>query len=160
MGEQSNHELHPRTSAWTHIALHVPDIEATIAWYEKFTHLRLLERGEVDLAKNAWLADPDRTENPFVLVLAEFLPGKDPFAPATHHPLAPFAHIGIELPSKEAVDAIAARGKEAGCLGLGPMQMPKHVGYICMLKDPAGNNVEFSYDQGVYETMRRKWGEG
>ena len=32
------------------------------------------------------------------------------------------------------------------------------VGYICMLRDPDGNLVEFSWDQGVYAKARDIWG--
>jgi lactoylglutathione lyase len=39
------------------------------------------------------------------------------------------------------------------------MQMPKQIGYICFLKDPDGNTIEFSYDQGVYEKAREVWGK-
>ena len=92
-----------------------------------------------------------------MLVVGEFFDGKDPFAPA-RTPLGPFAHIGIELPTKAAVDEMAANGKAAGCLALGPMQMPKQIGYICFLKDPDGNTIEFSYDQGVYEKAAEVWG--
>ena len=38
------------------------------------------------------------------------------------------------------------------------MQMPKRIGYICFVRDPEGNMVEFSYDQGVYEKAREVWG--
>ncbi len=38
-------------------------------------------------------------------------------------------------------------------------QMPDPIGYICMLRDPDGNMVEFSYDQGVYEKVREVWGQ-
>jgi lactoylglutathione lyase len=158
MATQSSHSVGPKRSAWTHIALCVKDIDATIAWYERFTHLRLLARGEDHDGKNAWLGDSSQAESPFVLVLGQFYEGHDPFAPAAHPPLGPFAHIGIELPSKEMVDEVAARGKAEGCLAFGPMQMPKQIGYICFLKDPDGNTVEFSFDQGVYEKAREVWG--
>ena len=72
--------------------------------------------------------------------------------------LAPFAHLGIELPTREALDEIAARGEAAGCLAMPPQQMPPPVGYVCMLEDPDGNRVEFSYDQGVYAAAQEKWG--
>jgi hypothetical protein len=39
-----------------------------------------------------------------------------------------------------------------------PTMMPDPIGYICMLRDPDGNMVEFSYDQGVYERVRAVWG--
>ena len=152
------HSVGPKRAMWTHIALAVKDVDATVAWYEKFTHMRTLQRREDDDGKNAWLADPDEKERAFVLVIGQFFEGKDPFAPQPHPPLGPFAHIGIELPTREAVDDVAALGKEDGCLALGPMQFPKEdVGYICFLKDPDGNTIEFSYDQGVFETAREKW---
>lgn len=159
MAANPNYQVHPTRQRWTHLALLVKDIDATIAWYEKFTHLTLLARNEDDQGQGAWLADRTQNlESPFVLVLAQFYEGKDPFAPALHGVLGPFAHIGIETTSKEEVDRIAAQAKEAGCLALGPMQLPAPVGYVCFLKDPDGNTVEFSYDQGVYETIRREWG--
>jgi len=36
--------------------------------------------------------------------------------------------------------------------------MPDPIGYICMLRDPDGDMVEFSSDQGVYEKEREVWG--
>ena len=156
--DDPNHELRPTKPFWTHIALHVNDISKTIEWYESFTHLSLLARGEDENGYNAWIGDSSQAESPFVLVLAQFFEGKDPFAPAKHPVLGPFAHIGIELPTKQMVDDMAKRGEEADCLTFGPMQMPKQIGYICFLKDPDGNTVEFSYDQGVYEKAREVWG--
>jgi catechol 2,3-dioxygenase-like lactoylglutathione lyase family enzyme len=160
MSDETPHSLRPSRPAWTHIALKVKDIDATIAWYERYTHLTLLSRGEDQNGRNAWLGDKTHADSPFVLVVGEFFEGKDPFAPAQHPPLGPFAHIGIELPTKAAVDEVAARAKAEGCLGLGPVQMPKQIGYVCFVKDPDGNTVEFSYDQGVYETAREVWGAG
>jgi lactoylglutathione lyase len=158
MGSEASHSIGPRRSTWTHIALWVKDIDATIAWYERFTHLSLLARGEDKDGRNAWLGDASQPDSPFVLVVGQFYEGHDPFAPAAHPPLGPFAHIGIELPSQAAVDEIAERGRAEGCLAFGPTQMPKQIGYICFLKDPDGNTIEFSYDQGVYQKAREVWG--
>lgn len=154
----TNFDHRPKKPFWTHLALRVKDIDATIAWYEEFTHLRLLERGEEQYGYNAWIGDPSTAEKPFVLVLAQFFEGKDPFAPAEHPAIGPFAHMGIELPTKEMVDVVAEKGRQAGCLAFGPKQMHKQVGYICFLKDPDGNTIEFSFDQGVYEKAREVWG--
>lgn len=141
---------------WTHMALCVKDIEASITWYTTYTHLRLFERNQDVNGYGAWLIDPEQADPPFLLVIAEFFEGKDPFKGTAHGVLGPFGHFGIEMTTQEAVDAVAAKGKEAGCLALGPMQMPDPVGYICFLKDPDGNTVEFSYKQGVYETVRKR----
>lgn len=142
---------------WTHMALCVKDIEKSIAWYEKFTHLRLFKKQEDDSGYGAWMVDPEQPDPPFLLVMAEFFEGKDPFAPAEHGSIGPFAHFGIELTSKEAVDELAEIAKTNECLALGPAQMPDPIGYICFLKDPDGNTVEFSFNQGVYEAVRTEW---
>ena len=142
---------------WTHMALCVKDIAASIAWYEEFTHLRLFLRNEDENGYGAWMIDPEQPDPPFLLVMAEFFEGKDPFAPMKHESIGPFAHFGIEMTSKEAIDDIAARAKEKDCLALGPTQMPDPIGYICFIKDPDGNTLEFSYNQKVYELTREKW---
>lgn len=154
----ATHELRPTSSRWTHIALRVSDIDATIAFYLEFTDLELLDRREDADGYGAWLGHSDQKEFPFILVLAQFFPDRDPFGSAPLAKMAPFNHVGIELPTKDDVDAIAERARTAGCLAMPPTMMPDPIGYICMLEDPDGNLVEFSFDQGVYETVRAKWG--
>ncbi len=149
---------HPPEPRWTHIALRVDDIDASIAWYREFTPMELLDRREDADGYGAWLGQPDSPDKPFLLVLAQFLPDRDPFKGAPKATLAPFAHLGMELTSRDAVDEIAAKGEAAGCLGMPPTDMPPPIGYICMLRDPDGNMVEYSYDQGVYAKAREVWG--
>ena len=152
--------LRPPRARWTHIALRVASIDASIAWYEEFTPLELLDRRQDELGFGAWLGQPYSPDKPFILVLAQFLPATDPFGAYPQEVLAPFAHFGIELPAHADIDAIAARGEAAGCLAMAPRQMPAPIGYICMLKDPDGNMVEFSFDQGVYAKAQEVWGAG
>lgn len=154
----STYRIHPPKPRWTHIALRVRDIRATIDWYEEFTPLELLDRREDNDGYGAWLGMSDAVEQPFILVVAQFFEHRDPFCDAPRATLAPFAHLGIEVPSREEVDAIAAQGEAAGCLSMPPTMLPAPIGYICMLHDPDGNTVEFSWDQGVYTTVQEKWG--
>ena len=154
---ESNYQLHPAEPRWTHIALRVSDIDATIDWYTEFTPLELIDRREDDAGYGAWLGMPGETNNPFILVVAQFFPDKDPFGAAPIATLAPFAHLGMELPTKEAIDAMAEKGAAAGCLAMPPTMMPAPIGYITMLNDPDGNTVEFSWDQGVYATLQERW---
>jgi lactoylglutathione lyase len=150
--------LHPPKARWTHVALRVKDIDASIAWYTEFTPMELLDRREDDMGYGAWLGMSDQPETPFLLVLAQFFPETDPFKDAPQEILAPFAHLGIEVTSRADIDRMAERGTAAGCLGMPPTEMPPPIGYICMLRDPDGNTVEYSYDQGVYTKAKEVWG--
>ena len=155
---EPRHALRPTSARWTHIALRVADIDQSIAFYERYTPLELLSRREDDDGYGAWLGHRDQSEHPFILVLAQFLPDRDPFAPAPIATLAPFSHLGIELPERADVDDVAARADVEGRLAMPAKQMPDPIGYVCFVSDPDGNIVEFSYDQGVYETAREIWG--
>ena len=154
MSEETR-RLRPGSVRWTHIALPCSDMDRSIEWYETFTPLELLDRREDAEGQGAWLGHPDQGDKPFILVLVSFIRDQHKGALPT---MAPFAHIGIEMPSREMVDAIAARGEVAGCLSWPPTQMPDPIGYICALTDPDGNVIEFSYDQGVFDKAPEVWG--
>lgn len=156
--ESPTYELRPTEARWTHIALRVDDMDASIEWYTSMTPLVLIERREDEAGYGAWLGMPGATNNPFILVLAHFFPQTDPFRELGKAVLAPFSHLGIELPTREAVDEVAARGERMGCLAVPAQRLPPPIGYVCMLHDPDGNLVEFSWDQGVYATLTEKWG--
>lgn len=146
----------PAAPRWTHVALPSSDLERSVEWYTTFTPLEVLARHEDDAGQNAWLSHPGATPSPFVLVLVMFYENQGTPQPQ----LAPFAHLGIELPERADVDEVARRGTEAGCLAWEPQQLPAPVGYVCALTDPDGNVVEFSHDQGVYAAVADRWGTG
>ena len=124
----------------THLALHVRDLEACVAFYKAFCGLHEVhERREDDGQRIVWLAEPGR-ETEFIFVLLPGGPGRDQ---ADND----YSHFGFALDSKAAVDAVAAQARRAGCLAWAPRQEPYPVGYYCGLKDPDGNFVEFSYGQ-------------
>ena len=154
----TTYELHPPKARWTHIALRVKNIDETIAFYTSMTPLELLDKRSDDFGHGAWLGHSDSADKPFILVLAQFFPETDPFKDAPQEVLAPFAHLGIELTSREELDEVAARAAEAGCLAMPATEMPPPIGYICMVRDPDGNMIEFSYDQGVYAKAHEVWG--
>ncbi len=123
----------------THLALHVRDLNACVAFYRDYCAMVTVhERGDGD-ERIVWLAEPGR-EKEFIFVLLPGGPGRDQAE-------GDFSHFGFALESKQAVDRVAARAEAAGCLAWAPRQEPYPVGYYCGLKDPDGNFVEFSYGQ-------------
>ncbi len=143
-----------RLPRWTHLALRVRDIDASIDFYTTHTPLELLTRRQDDDGFAAWLGHSDSPDAPFLLVLAQFLPGHDPYGDTPPAKIGPFAHLGIELASRADVDAAAATAAAGGWLQSGPIELPPPVGYVCMVNDPDGNTIEFSYDQGVFDFAR------
>lgn len=123
----------------THVALHVPDLDACIAFYREFCGMRVIHERAGKGARIVWMAEPGQ-EHRFIFVI---MPG------GTRRELAAddYSHFGFAMDSREAVDAIAARAAAAGCLIWPPRDEPYPVGYYCGLRDPGGNYVEFSYGQ-------------
>ncbi len=128
------------TPALTHLALHVRDLEACVAFYRDFCAMRTVhERDGGAGGRVVWLAEPGR-ESELIFVLLAGGPGRDQAD-------RDYSHFGFALASRTAVDAIAEKGKVAGCLVWPPREEPYPVGYYCGLRDPDGNFVEFSYGQ-------------
>ena len=139
----------------THLALHVRDVGACVTFYRDYCAMEVVhERGE-DADRIVWLAEPGRAKE-FIFVLLSGGPGRNQVD-------GDFSHFGFALDSKAAVDAVAERGAQAGCLAWPPRQDPYPVGYYCGLRDPDGNFVEFSYGQPLgpgAEAAERAAGKG
>jgi catechol 2,3-dioxygenase-like lactoylglutathione lyase family enzyme len=148
---------------WTHVALPVTDLDRSIDFYTTIAPLVVVARNEDASGRGAWLSNDEQVEDPFVLVLAEFTPevgARFGLAPGEKAPtLAPFAHIGIELPERADVDAVADRARARGALRWEPQDLAAHIGYVCAVDDPDGNVVEFSHDQKVFATVKALWGD-
>ncbi|MBA1274006.1 VOC family protein [Stutzerimonas azotifigens] len=125
--------------ALTHLALHVPDLEACIEFYERFCGMHVFHQRPGKGSRIVWMAEPGK-EREFIFVI---MPGGQARALAE----TDYSHFGFALGSREAVDEIAARARAAGCLIWEPREDEYPVGYYCGLRDPAGNYVEFSYGQ-------------
>jgi lactoylglutathione lyase len=139
-------------SRWTHFALHVRSLQASIAFYEHYTSLRVIDRhsdASTTGMEVVWLSDrPAAEENAFVLVLQEGTPLSIPGA-KPQSPLGPISHVGFALSSRDDVDAIAFEAKKSGALQFGPTFLNPYAGYLCILHDPDGHNVEFSHGQSI-----------
>lgn len=125
--------------AFTHLALHVRDLDACLRFYQTYAQMHLTHDRVSDGKRIVWLAEP-RKENDFIVVLIPGGPGRDQNS-------GDFSHLGFALESKEAVDAIADKARAEGILEWEPRQEPYPVGYYCGIRDPDGNFVEFSFGQ-------------
>lgn len=143
-------------SLLTHLALPVRDLAETLAFYERFTTLvKIHERQDPETGmRTAWLANErDITTDEaarFVIVLIEGSLPRDIVGDEMeeeHGFLTSISHIGLSLGTRDEVDRVAAMASEEGRLVLGPLYRNKVVGYICIVSDPDGNNVEFSVEQ-------------
>jgi catechol 2,3-dioxygenase-like lactoylglutathione lyase family enzyme len=149
------HRSRPKGARWTHIALPCHDIDKSIEWYTRYTTLELLDRRSDPDGYGAWLGHSDQAESPFILVLVSFFRDQDK---GPQPIMAPFAHIGIEVESRDEVERIAEMGRAEGCLMWPPTDMPDPIGYICAVTDPDGNVIEISHNQGVYDKAMEVWG--
>jgi catechol 2,3-dioxygenase-like lactoylglutathione lyase family enzyme len=131
---------------FTHVALTVRDLGASIAFYREFGGFQVVHERHDDETGSAvvWLSDLTR---PFVIVLIQ---SHEPI-----HRLAGYNHLGVSLRSRDAVDAVADRARAGGCLALGPTDSGHPVGYWAILRDPDGHQLEVSYGQDVGLTVER-----
>ena len=125
----------------THLALGVRDLERTIEFYRRYVGLHVVHDRHDGEVRVVWLSE--QAEEPdFVLVLFEIHHDPPP-APST------LQHLGFAVGSREEVDAAAEAGRQAGILVVPPVYAGPVVGYFCIVSDPDGNQVEFSYGQPI-----------
>ena len=127
------------TPSFTHLALHVRDLDACIAFYREYCAMEIVHERSDGGTRVVWLAEPGRAGE-FIFVLIPGGPGRDQGE-------GDYSHFGFALDSRAAVDAVAAKAQAAGRLAWAPRAEPFPVGYYCGLRDPDGNFVEFSYGQ-------------
>jgi catechol 2,3-dioxygenase-like lactoylglutathione lyase family enzyme len=125
----------------THVALAVRDLERTIAFYRRHVHLHVVHQRVDGGMHVAWLADREKDAD-FVLVLLEMADGVDR-GPRT------LQHLGFAVASRDEVDQAAAAARAEGRLALEPADGGPIVGYFCLVEDPDGNHVEFSFGQPI-----------
>ena len=127
---------------FTHCALHVRNLEASMAFYREFCGLKIVEEhGEGPNDHAVWMTEDDREEDyVFVLLLGGL---------GHQQRDADLSHFGFAVGSKSEVDEVADRGQAAGMLAWAPKEFPFPVGYRCALRDPDGYLVEFSDGQSL-----------
>lgn len=127
------------TLEFTHCALHVRNLDESIAFYESYCGLGIIKEHGHGPERAVWMANAGKG-NDFVLVLlgggSEHPQGKDDMT-----------HYGFAVSSRADVEAIAERGRREGRLFWEPQEFPPPTGYLCAVRDPSGYIIEFSYGQ-------------
>jgi catechol 2,3-dioxygenase-like lactoylglutathione lyase family enzyme len=124
----------------THIALPVSDLEASIEFYSVYAAMQVVHR-RIDAESGVavvWLSDKTR---PFVIVLIQ--------SNLVHPILSPLAHLGVGCRSRESMDALCDRARQAGISVDGPKDSGYPIGYWAFLRDPDGHTLELSYGQEI-----------
>lgn len=125
---------------FTHLALHVADLDASIAFYRAYCGLVVVhERLDSAGGRVVWLAEPGRQA---VLIFVLIGGG-----PARVRRADDYGHLGFACHSRAEVDEIARQAQADGRLVWPPRQEPFPVGYYCGVVDPDGTMVEFSFGQ-------------
>jgi catechol 2,3-dioxygenase-like lactoylglutathione lyase family enzyme len=128
----------------THVALFVRDPGHTVDFYQRFVGLHLVHDRTDEGTRVVWLSERER--DPEFVIVAIAAPPADEGVPPH------MAHFGYDVPSRAVVDEIAARAEKEGILEEGPVDAGDIVGYLCIVRDPDGNLVEFSHGQPINPT--------
>ena len=126
------------TPEFTHCALHVRDLDESIAFYESYCGLRIVKEHGKGKERTVWMAHAE--EGAFVLVL---LGGGGERAQDT----GDMTHYGFAVASRAEVERVAERGRREGRLFWELQEFPPPTGYLCAVRDPSGYVIEFSCGQ-------------
>ncbi len=125
----------------THVALAVRDVARTIAFYSRHAQLHVVHDRTDHGIRVVWLSEVEHDPR-FVLVCIE--------QPDAHAPeKSSMLHLGFALGSREEVDAAAMAARADDVLVSAPVYAGPVVGYFCIVADPDGNQVEFSFGQPI-----------
>lgn len=124
----------------THIALAATDVDASIAFYEKYARMKLVNRrvDQMTQVDVAWISDLTR---PFIIVLLK--------VPQVNGPLLPESHLGVACASRDEVDRLCDEARSEEILLKGPNDWGPPVGYWAYIRDPDGHTLEISCGQNV-----------
>jgi len=133
----------------THVALPVTNVDASLAFYEKYAGMKLVHRRRDESVGSTvvWLSDGTR---PFVIVLIGVA--------EVRNPLLPIAHLGVGCASRAEVERLVELAKAEGRPVVGPIDAPHPVGYYALISDPDQHTLEVSHGQEVALAVERAGG--
>ncbi|MBD2412844.1 bleomycin resistance protein [Nostoc calcicola FACHB-389] len=130
---------------FTHIALAVSDVDASIAFYTKYAQMTVVHRRSDRTIQSdvAWISDLTR---PFAIVLIQ--------STQVEGVLLPHSHLGVAYQNQEEIDRLCNEARTEGVLLAGPNDWGPPVGYWAYLRDPDGHTLEISCGQQIIFTVK------
>lgn len=131
---------------FTHIALAVTNVDASISFYAKYAQMTVVHRrtDQVTQVDVAWISDLTR---PFVIVLIK--------EAQVQGALLPQSHLGIAYQNRQEVTRLCNEAHTEGILLAGPNDWGPPVGYWAYLRDPDGHTLEISFGQEINFTVEQ-----
>lgn len=126
----------PTVEALDHVALLTRNAAESAAFYQAWAGMEVIHDRN-DGARVIWLRLPGRAAG-LTIVLIES---------AEERPSGYMDHFGFHVAGRVDVDDVAERARTAGLLVDGPSYAGPVVGYFCVIRDPDGNELEFSCEQ-------------
>lgn len=125
-------------SGLSHTALIVRNVDVMADFYQEFAEMHIIHRRNDEGVKVIWLRLPDPKSLTIVMI-------EDPNLEVGSYQR--MNHFGFDAKSKEAVDRISDKAVKAGIAVYPAFDGGTVLGYMCMIKDPDGNQLEFAYGQ-------------
>jgi catechol 2,3-dioxygenase-like lactoylglutathione lyase family enzyme len=123
----------------THISLQVTDIERSVAFYERWANMEIVDRVQDPKTGNRAVRLSDH-QSPVELALVQ---SSQPVGTR----LGGLGHLGVACADRDTVTQRAKEAEQDGCLRKGPIDSGFPLGYWAFLVDPDNNQLELSYGQ-------------
>jgi len=125
---------------WHHVLFKVKDADQSIRFYSEYLGMNaILDQKDNDGKRWVWMRFSENPHAPLFVFLEETQLKVTPNAAAS------FQYFSFRMPDLKPVEEMSAKAKEGNCLKE-PANYGGHLkGYFCVVSDPDGNQLEFSY---------------
>jgi catechol 2,3-dioxygenase-like lactoylglutathione lyase family enzyme len=120
----------------THLCLHVESLKECVRFYQRYCQMEVIEDRSDAGEGSVYMA---AVGQPNTLVFQMMSGGKNLQLAASDE-----QHFGFNVESKAKVDEIAQQARQDGALVWEPAEYVPGA-YLCTVRDPNGNHVEFSF---------------
>jgi len=124
----------------THICLHVKTLDDCVRFYEDYCDMRVIHKNVDGGEGSVYMSEVGRQTD----IVFQLKSGGDSLTLSDNEE----RHFGFAVESKHAVDDIADKARKENILFFEPDEYLPGA-YLCGVKDPNGNCIEFGYNHPV-----------